>query len=102
MSIIPVRCYTCGKVLATTRIYGKYQEYTENGMSTCDALNKIGLTRYCCRRILLCHVNTIETTLMYKDPVLPDNKHPAATQASVPNDDDEEEEDLATLFARQM
>ena len=34
-----------------------------------DALNQLGLHKYCCRKILMCHVNTIDTALKYSDPV---------------------------------
>ncbi|KAF0978511.1 hypothetical protein FDP41_002331 [Naegleria fowleri] len=61
--IIPVRCFTCGKVIGNK--WDKYlqllnSEYPEN-----DALNTLGLKRYCCRRMLLTHVELIEKLLLY-------------------------------------
>ncbi|KAK2581915.1 hypothetical protein KPH14_002370 [Odynerus spinipes] len=47
--IIPVRCFTCGKVIGNKweAYLGLLQaEYTEG-----DALDALGLKRYCCRRI---------------------------------------------------
>ncbi|KAJ8949732.1 hypothetical protein NQ318_005053 [Aromia moschata] len=56
--IIPVRCFTCGKVIGNKweAYLGLLQaEYTEG-----DALDALGLKRYCCRRMLLGHVDLIE------------------------------------------
>jgi DNA-directed RNA polymerase I, II, and III subunit RPABC5 len=62
--IIPVRCFTCGKV--TGNKWGPYQRLLADGVSESDALDKLGLKRYCCRRILLTHVDLIEKMLQYK------------------------------------
>lgn len=78
--IIPVRCFTCGKIIADK--YNTYQNLvTENrkamGMPDEDtilkvsrdkipetpegkALDQIGLKRYCCRRMMLSHINLID------------------------------------------
>ncbi|KRZ10654.1 DNA-directed RNA polymerases I, II, and III subunit RPABC5, partial [Trichinella zimbabwensis] len=61
--IIPVRCFTCGKVIGNKweSYLGLLQaEYAEG-----DALDAIGLKRYCCRRMVLCHVDLIEKLLNY-------------------------------------
>jgi DNA-directed RNA polymerase I, II, and III subunit RPABC5 len=78
--IIPVRCFTCGKIIADK--YNTYQNLvTENrksmGMPNEDtilkvsrdkvpetpegkALDQVGLKRYCCRRMMLSHINLID------------------------------------------
>ena len=53
--IIPVRCFTCGKVVGN--LWEKYQELIEQEYSENDALDKLNLTRYCCRRMLLSHID---------------------------------------------
>jgi DNA-directed RNA polymerase I, II, and III subunit RPABC5 len=61
--IIPVRCFICGKTVGNKReaYLGLLQaEYTEG-----DALDALGLKRYCCRRTLLAHVDLIEKLLNY-------------------------------------
>ncbi|CAG0895199.1 unnamed protein product [Darwinula stevensoni] len=57
------RCFTCGKVIGNKweAYLGLLQaEYTEG-----DALDALGLKRYCCRRMLLGHVDLIEKLLNY-------------------------------------
>jgi len=61
--IIPVRCFTCGKV--TGNKWESYQALLKGGKSASDALDILGLTRYCCRRILLTHVELIDKMLEY-------------------------------------
>lgn len=78
--IIPVRCFTCGKVIADKYDYyvtemkkiqenieaskkdGGGDEETKNfdHIQTGVILDKLGLTRYCCRRHLIAHVDMIE------------------------------------------
>lgn len=74
--IIPVRCMNCGKVLADKYNYyqkrlrehkgAKYSEptYFEGKAipETPEAkvFNELGITRYCCKKTLLTHVDLIE------------------------------------------
>lgn len=61
--IVPVRCFTCGKVLANkweTYLGLLRADYTER-----DALDELSLKRYCCRRMMLTHVDLIEKLLHY-------------------------------------
>ena len=70
--IIPVRCFTCGKV--TGNKWEPYQEMLATGLAPCEALDKLGLTKYCCRRMLLTHVDLIDKFLEYNDSkLLPKN-----------------------------
>ncbi len=56
--LIPVRCFSCGIVIADR--WKKYKELIEEGKSVEEALNDIKLTRYCCRRMFVSHVELIE------------------------------------------
>jgi len=60
--IIPVRCFTCGKVIGD-----KWEPYLQllREKTEAEALDALGLKRYCCRRMLLTHVDLIEKSLRY-------------------------------------
>lgn len=61
--IIPIRCFTCGKVIGNK--WNQYLKYLEQGKEINEALELLGLKRYCCRRMLITHVDLIEKLLQY-------------------------------------
>lgn len=62
--IIPVRCFSCGKVVGDK--WETYLSYLEDdNMTEGDALDRLKLKRYCCRRMVLTHVDLIEKFLKY-------------------------------------
>ncbi|RZN14817.1 MAG: DNA-directed RNA polymerase subunit N [Methanosarcinales archaeon] len=61
--MIPVRCFTCGKVIGSV-----WEEYTKRIESE-DAgavLDDLGINRYCCRRMLLSHVKLVDILSPYQ------------------------------------
>jgi DNA-directed RNA polymerase I, II, and III subunit RPABC5 len=61
--IIPVRCFTCNKPICN--LYPIYLKLlSENSKE--EAMNKIGLKRFCCRRMILSHEEIIDKLLMYE------------------------------------
>ena len=54
--IIPVRCFTCGKVMAD-----KWSEYERRCRATPDErsriLDELGIYRLCCRTVMLTNVD---------------------------------------------
>ncbi|EAT84615.2 hypothetical protein HBI56_178850 [Parastagonospora nodorum] len=61
--IVPIRCFSCGKVVGD--LWEKYMDLLTEEMAEGDALDAIGLQRYCCRRMILTHVDLIEKLLKY-------------------------------------
>ncbi|MDD5959344.1 MAG: DNA-directed RNA polymerase subunit N [Methanobrevibacter wolinii] len=56
--MIPIRCISCGKPVSA--YFDEYKRRLENGEDSKDILDDLGLTRYCCRRMLISHVETWE------------------------------------------
>ena len=61
--IIPIRCFTCGKVIGN--VWDKYLNLLDSGKEIAEALDILGMRRYCCRRMLISHVDLIEKLLEY-------------------------------------
>ncbi|KAJ1845360.1 DNA-directed RNA polymerase II subunit L [Coemansia sp. RSA 2703] len=61
--IIPVRCFTCGKVVGNK--WEQYLKLVDQDYTDGEALDELGLKRYCCRRMVLTHVDLIEKLLQY-------------------------------------
>lgn len=62
--IVPVRCFSCGQVVAD-----KYDEYkrliTEEKKTEAQALDQLGVKKYCCRRMFLSHVEIVDEIMKY-------------------------------------
>lgn len=61
--IIPVRCFTCGKVIGNS--YDRYLDMLREGKTPKEALDTLGFSRYCCRRMYLTHVELIDDLLYF-------------------------------------
>ena len=62
--MIPVRCFSCGKVIADA--FEEFKDRTAKGENPEQVLTSLGITRYCCRRMLLAHVDLTEELLKYR------------------------------------
>jgi DNA-directed RNA polymerase subunit N (RpoN/RPB10) len=62
--MIPVRCFTCGRVVASH--YDTYQAALKAGKSGKQALDATGLDRFCCRRMLVAHVDLLKAAAPYE------------------------------------
>jgi DNA-directed RNA polymerase subunit N len=61
--IIPVRCFTCGRLIGD-----KWEEFARRvkaGEEASDVLGDLGIKRYCCRSMLLAHVEIIDEVLRF-------------------------------------
>lgn len=73
--IIPVRCFTCGKIIGDvyeeyTKRYVEYQKAIKAGEKPKETpkeiLDSLGIDRYCCRRMILTHVELIGESAPYE------------------------------------
>ena len=55
--IIPVRCFSCGALISHK--WEEFKEKTTAGIETGNALDEVGIERYCCRRMFLSHIDLI-------------------------------------------
>lgn len=61
--IIPIRCFTCGKVIGD-----KWEEFKKamlEGKNPAEVLDSMGIKRYCCRRMFLSHIDLIDEALQF-------------------------------------
>lgn len=61
--IVPVRCFSCGKLIGN--LYEKFAKEVKEGREAEKVLDELGLKRYCCRRMLLAHVDLIDEIMKY-------------------------------------
>jgi DNA-directed RNA polymerase subunit N len=61
--IIPVRCFTCGKVIGDR--WEEFSRRTKQGEDSGKVLDELGMKRYCCRRMFISHVEVIDELLRY-------------------------------------
>ncbi len=64
--IIPVRCFTCGKLIGDK--WEPFRERVEAGEDPGKVLDDLGITRYCCRRMLISHVDLMGQVVKYQKP----------------------------------
>lgn len=64
--IIPVRCYSCGKPIGA--LWDEYKKRVDAGEEAKKVLDDLGVTRYCCRRMLLGHTNLVEEVMKFGPP----------------------------------
>jgi len=62
--IIPVRCFTCGKVVG--HLYTEFKRRIEAGEDAEKVLNELGLKRYCCRQLFLGHIDLLKEISQFK------------------------------------
>lgn len=62
--MIPVRCFTCGKVIA--HLWEEFKRRVDEGEDPGEVLDDLGVTRYCCRQIFLSNVDLIKEIDQFK------------------------------------
>ena len=61
--LVPVRCFTCGKLIAN--IYNEYLTQLKQGEEPNKIMDSLNITRYCCRRMFVSSVETIYQVIPY-------------------------------------
>ena len=65
--MIPVRCFTCGKVIGE-----HWDEYTARAEThdgdepPAEVLDDLDITRYCCRRMFVSHTDLVDVVSPYQ------------------------------------
>ncbi len=57
-SDFPIRCFSCGAVIG--HLYDEYKKKLNQGKSPKEALDELGIERYCCRRMFITHKSVIK------------------------------------------
>ncbi len=65
--LVPVRCFTCGNLIADK--FEEYQTSIKSGEEPAKVLNSLGIKRYCCRRMLLTSVETIQQIVPFYEAI---------------------------------
>lgn len=62
--MIPVRCFTCGRVVAPA--YKEFKAAVDGGKDPKKALDATGLDRFCCRRMIVGHADLLKEAAPYE------------------------------------
>jgi DNA-directed RNA polymerase subunit N len=65
--IVPVRCFTCGRLIGDK--WHDYARRVKQGEDPKKVLDELGMKRYCCRRMMISHVEIIDEFLSYAELV---------------------------------
>lgn len=63
--IIPIRCFTCGYPIATK--WEEFKSRIARGEDPKKVLEELGIRRYCCRRMLLSHIDLFNEVIRYRN-----------------------------------
>lgn len=64
ITIIPIRCMSCGKPIAG--LWETYKERVGRGEQPGKVLDDLGLERYCCRALFLTHRDILKKIAKYR------------------------------------
>jgi len=61
--LIPIRCFTCGSLIGDK--YDEFRRRIDESQDPRNVLDDLGVRRYCCRRMLLSNIDTVDRVLPY-------------------------------------
>ncbi len=65
--LIPVRCFTCGNLIADK--FEDYQNKVRSGEKPAKILDSMDIKRYCCRRMLLTTLESIQQIVPFYEAI---------------------------------
>ncbi len=65
--LVPVRCFTCGNLIADK--FEEFQNKVKAGEEPKKILDSLGMERYCCRRMLLTTVESIQQVIPFYEAI---------------------------------
>jgi DNA-directed RNA polymerase subunit N len=65
--LVPVRCFTCGNVVADK--FEDFQNKIKAGEDPTKILDSLKMERYCCRRMLLTTVESIQQVIPFYEAI---------------------------------
>ncbi len=65
--LVPVRCFTCGNLIADK--FEDYHNRIRAGEDNAKVLDSLNVKRYCCRRMLMTSVETIQQVIPFYEAI---------------------------------
>ncbi len=62
--LIPVRCFSCNSVISQK--WPKYKKMVDNNIPVDVIFKDLNIKRYCCKRMLLSHVDYIDDVIKHE------------------------------------
>lgn len=63
--IVPVRCFTCGYPIGAK--WEEFKRRVDGGEDPAKVLDELGIKRYCCRRMLISHIELFREFMRYSN-----------------------------------
>ena len=70
--LVPVRCFTCGSLIADK--YDEYQDRVSKDEDPGQVLDSLDIHRYCCRRMMLTTVETMQQIVPFYEAMYKQNE----------------------------
>ena len=66
--MFPVRCFTCGAPIG--QYWDEFIRRVQAGENPGKVLDDLGITRYCCRRMFISHIELMDKLLAYSTVIV--------------------------------
>ena len=65
--LVPIRCFTCGGLIADK--FEDFQKRSNSDEDSARILDSLGIKRYCCRRMFLTTLETIQQIVPFYEAI---------------------------------